>query len=118
MDVYIVNLHPKKISRAKIPKDYDGVKDRHNDLTYGDRSSHYDEKTMHLITDYRNFVIHINNLIKKFIINNSDANNLKELQKIKEELQLEYENILSINTISKDHSNENEKIPIKYEDLI
>lgn len=117
LEVYIVNLHPKKIDRLTTPKDFDGVKDRHNDLTYGDRSSHYDEKIIHLITDYRNFVIHINNLIKKFISNNSDVNNIG-LQKIKEKLQLEYKNILSTNTISKDYINGNEQIPIKYEDLI
>ena len=73
---------------------------------------------MHLITDYRNFVININNLIKKFILNNSDANNIKELEKFKEELKLGYENILSTNTISKDYVNGKEQIPIKYQDLI
>jgi NTE family protein len=55
LDIYIVNVHPSKIETDMIPKDYDGVKDRHNDIKYGDRTSRYDENIAHLISDYTNF---------------------------------------------------------------
>ena len=55
LDVYIVNVHPSKIDIHILPEDYDGVKDRKNDIIFGDRTSHYDEKMAHLITDYANF---------------------------------------------------------------
>jgi NTE family protein len=50
LEVYIVTLHPSK--QAGVHSDYDGVKDRHNDITYCDRNSHYDQEMAGLITDY------------------------------------------------------------------
>jgi NTE family protein len=54
LEVYIVILHPSK--QADVPSDHDGVKDRHNDITYCDRNSYYDEKVADLITDYMDLV--------------------------------------------------------------
>ncbi len=41
LEVYIINLHPSKITIDSIPHDYDGIKDRVNDIVYSDRNSHY-----------------------------------------------------------------------------
>ena len=54
LDVFIVNIHPHKIDIDDIPCDYDGIKDRHNDILFGDRSSHYDEKMANLVGNYSN----------------------------------------------------------------
>jgi NTE family protein len=40
LDVYIINMHPSK--KDSIPTDLDGLKDRINDITLGDRDSRYD----------------------------------------------------------------------------
>ena len=51
LEVYIINLHPSKINIDSVPKDYDGIKDRVNDIVYSDRNSHYDEMVTDLVTD-------------------------------------------------------------------
>jgi NTE family protein len=38
LEVYIVNVHPSTISVKDIPKHYDEVKDRRDDIIYGDRT--------------------------------------------------------------------------------
>jgi NTE family protein len=91
LEVYIVNVHPSKIDDDKIPKDHDGVKDRQNDIMYGDRTSRYDENVAHLITDYTNFVTKMKDLAKAAI---SKVNDI--------ELQEQFQNILETKTISKD----------------
>jgi NTE family protein len=77
LDIYIVNVHPSRMSINMIPQDYDGVKDRHNDIKYGDRTSHYDENMAHIITDYNNFVTEMKDLLTDAISKVND----KELQK-------------------------------------
>ena len=42
--------------KPHVPSDYDGVKDKHNDIKYCDRNSHYDEKIADLITDYMDLI--------------------------------------------------------------
>jgi NTE family protein len=37
LDVYIINVHPSE--KVSIPTDLDGLKDRINDITLGDRDS-------------------------------------------------------------------------------
>ena len=54
LEVYIVTLHPS--NQSHVPSDYDGVKDRHNDIEYCDRNSHYDEEVADLITDYMDLI--------------------------------------------------------------
>ena len=80
LDIYIVNVHPSKVDIDKIPKDHDGVKDRQNDITYGDRTSHYDEKMTRLITDYTNFAIEMKRLVEEAIciVNVNDKDVLKK----------------------------------------
>jgi hypothetical protein len=63
--VYIVNLHPSK--QLSPPKDYDGVNDRKNDIIFGDRCSHHDQSVANLITDYKDFISEIKDLIKSNI---------------------------------------------------
>ncbi|MDQ3853303.1 MAG: patatin-like phospholipase family protein, partial [Thermoproteota archaeon] len=64
LDVYIINLHPS--TQDKVPThDYDGVKERTNDLTYSDRNSHYDEMVADLVTDYKDLERDYTELIDK-----------------------------------------------------
>lgn len=75
LEVYIVTLHPSK--QADVPSDYDGVKDRHNDITYCDRHSHYDQDMADLITDYMDLtnklkclaMQHFRSDVEKFLTN-------------------------------------------------
>ena len=67
LDVFIVNVHPSKIDINDIPCDYDGIRDRHDDILYGDRSSHYDEKMVNLVGDYSNMVTDMERLIADII---------------------------------------------------
>ena len=55
LDVYIINVHPSRIDLDKIPKKYDEVKDRKNDIIYGDRT-YNDQYTASLVTDYIDFI--------------------------------------------------------------
>jgi NTE family protein len=106
LDIYIINVHPSKIDIDKFPKDHDGVKDRQNDITYGDRTSHYDEKMMRLITDYTNFATEMKRLVEEAIciVNVNDKDALKK----------KLEDILAIKTFDYDR---NEKAR-NYGDLI
>jgi NTE family protein len=54
LEVYIVNVHP---SKGDIDlTDYDATKDRHNDITYCDRNSHYDEQVLAIQTDFTDMI--------------------------------------------------------------
>jgi hypothetical protein len=103
LEVYIINVHPSKIDVDVIPTDYDGVKGRHNDIKYGDRTSHYDENMAYILTDYTNFVNEMKNLAADAISKVNDK-----------ELKERFQKILKIKTISKDRNSEARK----YEDLI
>jgi hypothetical protein len=106
LDVYIVNVHPSKIDIHTLPEDHDGVKDRNNDIIFGDRTSHYDEKMAHLITNYTDFVTQMKDLADEAIRKVNDENN-------KEELKKKLESILETNITSKDR-----KDATTYEDLM
>ena len=56
LDVYIVNIHTPSIPIEAVPKYYDEVQDRSNDIIFGDKSSRYDQYTSNLITDYIDFI--------------------------------------------------------------
>lgn len=103
LDVYIVNVHPPKMKIDMIPQDYDGVKDRHNDIKYGDRTSHYDENMAHLTADYNNFVRELEKLTECAISKVNDKH-----------LQERFQHILKTETRSKDRKGEARR----YEDLI
>jgi NTE family protein len=62
LEVYIVNVYPRK--EEKIPSDYDGVKERMNDITNSDKTS-YEESVVILVTDYLNLIEKLINLGKE-----------------------------------------------------
>lgn len=107
LEVYIVNIHTPKMDINILPEDYDGVKDRSHDILYGDRSSHYDEKLAHIITDYANFCTRTKDIVEKAIRLVTDE---KKKQDLKEEL----DRILTAKTISRDSKNQ----PKVYKNLI
>ncbi|WP_458719713.1 patatin-like phospholipase family protein [Candidatus Nitrosocosmicus sp. R] len=67
LEVYIINLHPSKITIDSIPHDYDGIKDRVNDIVYSDRNSHYTEMVTDLVTDYRDLIDKLIDLTKSYV---------------------------------------------------
>jgi NTE family protein len=107
LDVYIVNVHPSKIDIGKIPTDHNGVKDRHNDITYSDRNSRYDEKLTRLIGDYASLVTEMKDLLEEAICKVNDEND-------KDVLKRKLNDILVTKT-----SNKGRKYEAKnYEDLV
>jgi NTE family protein len=107
LDVYIVNVHPSKISFDMIPMDHNGVKDRQNDIIYADRNSRYDENMTRLIGDYADFVTEMKDLLEYAIrkVNDKTEKGL---------LKRKFKDILLTNTFSKDRKNRARN----YEDLI
>lgn len=67
LDIYIINVHPPKLDINMIPGDHDGILDRKNDIIFGDRTSHYDERMAKLIANYTNFVNQVKGLIDEAI---------------------------------------------------
>jgi NTE family protein len=83
LDVYIVNVHTPKIPLKMIPKYYDEVEDRNNDILFGDRSSIYDQYTATLIADYIAFIDNLKKLAITCIKNDKERNIFeKELTKL------------------------------------
>jgi NTE family protein len=80
LEVYIVNLHPSK--REVLPTDHDGVKDRQNDIIYGDSSSHYDEKIAYLVADLKDFATQMKKLSREAISKVRKESDKKELKKM------------------------------------
>lgn len=79
LDVYIINVHASKVDESRVCKDnddgdYDGVKERHTDLKYGDRTSHYDEENAHLIAHYADFCNQLKELVDYAIDQTTDEN--------------------------------------------
>jgi len=107
LEVYIVNVHPSKMNKDKLPHDYDGIKDRKNDILFSDRNSHYDENNSNLIADYNNFVKQMKNLLE-------DAFNKFGDRDIKEDFEKKLKDILATKTTSKNRNEE----PREYKDLL
>ncbi len=78
LDVYIVNLHPSR--RQDLPTDHDVVKERQNDIIYGDRSSHYDEKMAYLVAALQDLAALMKNLSAEAIAKVGDESRKKELR--------------------------------------
>lgn len=116
LEVYIVNLHPSKQKQPQQPNpperdplnDRDGVRDRYNDIIYGDRSSHYDEKQAHLIGDLQDFVARLKSLSTEAISKLCEGSD-------KEELKKELEEILTTPITSSRHSKSQQGV---YDDLV
>jgi NTE family protein len=80
LQVYIVNMWPRKESSMTPPSDNDGLNDRRNDLIYHDKTE-YDQKVAHVITDYVNFVKDLISLATDAINEVDDAQKNKELKR-------------------------------------
>jgi NTE family protein len=77
LEVYIINLRPSKISTDKIPDDYDGAKERINDLIYSDRNSHYDEIIADLVTDYIELIDALKEIAKSHFKNKDERSSFE-----------------------------------------
>ncbi|TLX91597.1 MAG: hypothetical protein E6K94_02245 [Thaumarchaeota archaeon] len=80
LQVYIVNMWPRKESNTTLPSDNDGLNDRRNDLTYHDKTE-YDQKVASVVTDYVNFVKNLISLTTDAITEVSDTKKNKELKR-------------------------------------
>lgn len=115
LEVYIVNLHPSK--RQDLPTDHDVVKDRENDIVYGDRSSHYDEKIAYLVADLRDFAAQMKNLSADAISKVRDESHKKELREKSDDILTK--RITKTATASSKRLNDNDDELIStYDDLL
>jgi NTE family protein len=80
LDVYIINVHPSK--QDKVPPDLDAAQDRINDIIFSDRSSHYDEMVVELITKYTELIDKLKELAKSQSKNKDGINS-----RVSEELE-------------------------------
>jgi NTE family protein len=109
LQVYIVNMWPKKEGTPTPPSDNDGLKDRRNDLTYHDKTE-YDQKVANLVTDYVDFVKDLVNLTTDAINEVGDTEKNKELKR-------RLAKIKETPAISEKREPEKEK-PRTYEDML
>ena len=58
LEIYIINVWSSK--EENLPSDYDGVKDRYNDIRYNDKTK-YDETVTTIVSDYIHLVKEIRN---------------------------------------------------------
>jgi len=65
LEVYIVNVHPSKGDINPII--YDDVKNRENNIVYGDRSSGHDQKVAMIMMDYVNIINDLKDLALKHL---------------------------------------------------
>jgi predicted acylesterase/phospholipase RssA len=77
LEIYIVNVHPSTIDINQIPEQYDEVKDRNNDIVYGDRS-YNDEYSASLVTDYIDFITSLKDLALNCIKDENEKNVFRE----------------------------------------
>jgi hypothetical protein len=86
LDVYIVNVHPSTISVKHIPSQYDEVKDRRDDIIYGDRT-YNDQFAASLATDYIDFIKYLKEVAVNYIKEDNDRNAFqKKFESLKTEL--------------------------------
>ncbi len=86
LDVYIVNVHPSTISVKHIPRHYDEVKDRRDDIIYGDRT-YNDQYAASLTTDYIDFIKCLKDLAIDYIKEDEDRHAFKnKFESLKTEL--------------------------------
>jgi hypothetical protein len=109
LEVYIVNLHPAK--RKVPPTDHDGVKDRQNDIIYGDRSSHHDEKVAYLVADLRDFATQMKKLSREAISKVRKESDKKKMKK-------KFDNILATRTTTASKDFNDGELSSRYDDLL
>jgi NTE family protein len=68
LDVYVINVWPGR--EVPAPTDYDGIKDRKNDIMYGDKNE-YDQKVAIMVGDYIDLFFKTKDIAFKYI---SDQN--------------------------------------------
>ena len=73
LEIYIVNVHPSTIDVNQMPEQFDEVKDRNNDILYGDRS-YNDEYSASLATDYIDFITSLKDLALNCIKDENEKN--------------------------------------------
>ena len=73
LDIYIVNVHPSRISINNLLKHYDEVKDRNESIVYGDRT-YNDQYATSLATDYTDFIKSLKDVAINYIKDPSDRN--------------------------------------------
>jgi NTE family protein len=93
LDVFMVNVHPSKIEINNIPRDNDGVRDRHNDILFGDRSSRYDEKMANLVGDYSSMATEMKYLIVDTIHKINDETIKDDLEKKFQDIIMRYQGL-------------------------
>lgn len=77
LDVYIINVHPSRIDLDHIPTKYDEIKDRNNDILYGDRT-YIDQCAALFVTDYIDFIKRLKDLATNYIKEGDDRNAFEE----------------------------------------
>lgn len=110
LQVYIVNMWPRKESNTTPPSDNDGLNDRRNDLTYHDKTE-YDQKVANVVTDYVDFVKALINLTTDTITEVSDTEKNKELKR-------RLAKIKKTPAISEKREPEKREKPRTYEDML
>ena len=76
LEVYVVNVHPSTIDAANIPKHLDEVKDRNNDIVYGDRT-YNDQYSASVVTDYTDFIKRLRDIAESHIKDSTDREAFK-----------------------------------------
>ena len=64
LDIYVVNVWPGR--EVPAPTDYDGIKDRKNDIIYGDKNE-YDQKVAIMVGDYIDLFFKTKEIAFKYI---------------------------------------------------
>jgi hypothetical protein len=84
LDIYVVNVHPSRIDVNHMPEQYDEVKDRNNDILYGDRT-YNDQYSASLVTDYIDFIASLKDLALNHIKDDNEKNAfLKKFETLKD----------------------------------
>lgn len=80
LEVYVINVWPSKEENP--PSDYDGAKDRYNDIRYNDKTK-YDQTVTSLVSDYIHLVKRVRNIAVDILKNKDEKDRLaRELDKI------------------------------------
>jgi predicted acylesterase/phospholipase RssA len=83
LEVYVVNVHPSIIDINNTLGNYDEIKDRNNDIIYGDRT-YYEQYSASVIADYVEFIKDLKYLALNHIKEDNDKKAFeKEIQNLR-----------------------------------
>jgi NTE family protein len=103
LEVYVINVWPSKEENP--PSNYDGVKDRYNDIRYNDKTK-YDQTVTSLVSDYIHLVKEVRNTAMNCLKNKDERDRfIKELDEI-------------LNDSVKSKSKKGDGKPKEYNDLL